>query len=245
VYTSPDYSPDGAPYGLVLLFDGEAYLRDIPVPTILDNLHAAGHLPPLVAVLVGNPDGDPAVRMRELLCPPPLVDFVMQELLPWAAGRYQITADPGSTVIAGQSAGGLAAAFCALRHSDRFGNVLSLSGSFWWTPGWQARGAVEDAPEPGRLIHEYLRAGRLPLRFYLTVGLMESAALTRDIVNLGLPLQRHMRDVLRAKGYEVLYREFNGGHDRLGWRANVADGLVALIGSGQLQAAPARQHETN
>jgi enterochelin esterase family protein len=39
-----------------------------------------------------------------------------------------------------------------------------------------------------------------------------------------------MRDVLLAKGYEVHYQQFVGGHDYLSWRGTFADGLLALIG---------------
>jgi len=45
-----------------------------------------------------------------------------------------------------------------------------------------------------------------------------------------LETTRHMRDVLRAKGYEVHYQEFAGGHEYLNWRGTLADGLIALIG---------------
>ncbi len=45
-----------------------------------------------------------------------------------------------------------------------------------------------------------------------------------------LESSRHMRDVLLAKGYEVHYREFVGGHDYLSWRGLLADGLIALLG---------------
>jgi Domain of unknown function (DUF3327) len=66
VYTPPGYEgAGGAPSPLVLLFDRGAYLAEVPTPTILDNLTAAGRLPPMVALLVGNPDQ--ATRNRS--CP--------------------------------------------------------------------------------------------------------------------------------------------------------------------------------
>jgi enterochelin esterase-like enzyme len=36
--------------------------------------------------------------------------------------------------------------------------------------------------------------------------------------------------VLRAKGYDVVYREIGAGHDYVHWRAMLADGLMALVG---------------
>jgi enterochelin esterase family protein len=41
---------------------------------------------------------------------------------------------------------------------------------------------------------------------------------------------RHFIDILKAKGYDVHYAEFSGGHFGLSWRGTFADGLVALIG---------------
>jgi enterochelin esterase-like enzyme len=43
---------------------------------------------------------------------------------------------------------------------------------------------------------------------------------------------RRIRDVLLAKGYEVTYSEYNGGHDMVCWRGSLADGLIALAGKG-------------
>lgn len=38
------------------------------------------------------------------------------------------------------------------------------------------------------------------------------------------------RDVLRAKGHEVFYQEFQGAHDYSSWRGTIADGLILLGG---------------
>ena len=51
------------------------------------------------------------------------------------------------------------------------------------------------------------------------------------LAGAGLVLQnRHLRDVMISKGYEVAYREFSGGHDYACWRGSLADGLIALAG---------------
>ena len=46
-----------------------------------------------------------------------------------------------------------------------------------------------------------------------------------------LNTNRHLRDVLIAKGYSVQYQEFNGNHTYVNWRGSFGDGLVSLIGS--------------
>ncbi len=229
IYTPPGYTSDGAPCGLLLLFDGWAHTHIAPTPTILDNLLAEGLLPPLVAVMLGNAEGG---RTRELSCYPPFTDFLTQELLPWARRSYHLTTDPARTVVAGASLGGLAAALAALRHPEVFGNVLSQSGSFYWGPEtgpfyWGPNDGVEFEWLP----RQFVISPRLPLRFYLEVGLLE-----RDPRGVNGPsmvlANRHFRDVLQAKGYAVHYAEFNGGHECLCWQGTLDDGLLFLMGNG-------------
>ncbi|MFB7917347.1 hypothetical protein [Streptomyces sp. NPDC056061] len=44
-----------------------------------------------------------------------------------------------------------------------------------------------------------------------------------------VPANRRLRDVLAARGYDdAVYREFNGGHDGLCRRTELADGLIGL-----------------
>ena len=75
-----------------------------------------------------------------------------------------------------------------------------------------------------------MNSPRLPVRFYLDAGTMEL-----DMTGRGSSIlvpNRHLRDVLRAKGYEVFYQEFHGAHDYVSWRGTIADGLILLGGGG-------------
>ena len=76
---------------------------------------------------------------------------------------------------------------------------------------------------------EFLASPKLPLRFYLAAGTFEV-----DHEGGGgeiLESTRHLRDVLLAKGYQVHYEQFVGGHDGLSWRGALADGLINLLGA--------------
>ena len=228
VYTPPGYSSEAKPYGLVVLFDEKSYLNDkiIPTPTILDNLIAENRIPQMVAVLIDNPPGD--TRSRELPCNSTFADFLNFELVPWVRRLFNVTTDPQQTVVGGSSYGGLAAAYAGFRHSETFGNVLSQSGSYWWTPPRSDKPDDFDVKaEPNWLARQYLASPRLPLQFYMDAGSDEVDPLGRYSI---LEPSRHMRDVLLAKGYEVHYQEFVGGHDYLSWRGTLADGLIVLMG---------------
>ena len=65
-------------------------------------------------------------------------------------------------------------------------------------------------------------------QFYLGAGTFEF-----DIAGSGgglLEETRHLRDILRAKNYRVVFQQFVGGHDDLSWRGVMGDGLQALLG---------------
>ncbi|MEU1796710.1 enterochelin esterase [Streptomyces californicus] len=208
VHLPPGHHRDGRPYALAVLLDGEMWGPVLGVGDILDNLHADGELPPTVAVLVDTMGR----RMDDLACSGPFVDWLADTLLPWAEREYGAGADAARTAIAGQSAGGLTAAFAAFRRPDRFGLALSQSGSFWWP---------DDERGVEWLTGQYAWAERRPVTLRLEVGLQEWMLLGEN---------RRLRNVLRARGYDVRYGEFNGGHDYACWRGGLADGLVDLLG---------------
>lgn len=230
VYTPPGYQPDGKPLPLLFLFDGNVYTSFIPAPIICDNLIAAGEIPPLIMVMLDSP-----CREQELYCDDKFVDFLVQELYPWVRQTYHVTANPRQTIVGGVSAGGEAAAFTGLRHPEIFGNVLSQSGAFGWDrEAWAApRWSYEIPSADSWLIAQFAAAERLPLRFYLEAGLLEDQ---RDSpVSTILRANRHLRDVLRAKGYSLHYREYCGGHQYINWRGTLPEALMALLGDQTLE----------
>lgn len=58
-----------------------------------------------------------------------------------------------------------------------------------------------------------------------------TSPLVEELEDGRLHANLHLRDVLFAKGYDVSFRVFPGGHDYLWWRETIADGLTALLGS--------------
>jgi enterochelin esterase family protein len=160
----------------------------------------------------------------DLCCSQTFADFVCKDVVQWARKNYHVSSDPKRAIIGGASFGGLMASYCALHHSDVFGNVLSQSGAYQWYPGTlesdQTR--IPEA-EPGWLTREFVATPRREIRFYLEAGRYEDGGFASL-----LPENRRFRDALLGKGYAVTWSQFEGGHDFVGWRGSFADGLMAL-----------------
>jgi enterochelin esterase-like enzyme len=216
VYTPHGFAATAERYPLLVIFDGEDHLKTIPLAVILDNLIAKKAIPPMVAIMLDAPGFS---RFTDLPCSAPFSDFVAREAVPWRRDNYHATCESARTVVAGQSFGGLAATYAALRHPEVFGNVLSQSGSFWWSP--------DEDQESEWLARQFVASPKLPVRFFVEVGLMEIGPTPHDGPSQ-VVVSRHMRDVLAARGYAVSYHEFNGGHSYLNWRGSLADGLIFL-----------------
>ncbi|MBW8768186.1 MAG: DUF3327 domain-containing protein [Gemmatimonadetes bacterium] len=220
IYTPPGYDTlaRGGGLPLLLTFDGGEYVSSIPVPTMLDNLIAAKRVAPMVAVFVASPDEQ---RNTELNQNEHFAEFLATELIPWVRSKYAIASSPAHNVVAGSSMGGLAAAFVANRHPEIFGNVLSQSGAFMFAaPGEQS---------PERMKRDIEAAPKRDVAYYLEAGIYEQGRLDEGGVDL-LASNRHLRDVLKAKGYRLTYDEYAGGHDDLAWRSGFSKGLLALVG---------------
>lgn len=214
IYTPANYAAKKS-YPVLLIMDGESYTSLVPMPTILDNLIVAGAIPPAVAILVGS--GSQDTRDRELNCNKTWSDALVEEVLPWTRG-HNINIDERNITIVGDSLAGLAAACAARDYPKVFGKVISQSGSFYRAPSgeepeWLARHLAVEPP--------------IPVQFYQEVGLLEIASIPNRDPSM-LTANRHLRDVLLAKGNQVGYVEHFSGHEHVSWRATIADALIYI-----------------
>lgn len=223
VYQSPHYSVSAASL-LLFFFDEKEYLSQVPTPRILDNLVAAGRIPPVTAVFIGNRSSEG--RAQELPDNPDFAYFMAKELYPWISRQIGAETPPAKTLLIGSSFGGLAAVTVATRYPEVFGNVAAMSGSFWWH---QRESAAESAESDSPLVATFIaRQSRLPIRFFISAGLFERS---RNGAPGILDTSRHLRDLLTSKDYEFYYREYASGHDYFTWQGVVADALLQLFGN--------------
>ncbi|KNC14034.1 hypothetical protein AC790_07455 [Pantoea sp. RIT-PI-b] len=209
IYTTGDANPAQRP--LAILLDGQFWAHNMPIAGPLQQLTDAGTLPPAVYLFIDIIDRDH--RSRELPCNAQFWQALQQELLPQIAQSVPYRQQADSTIVAGQSFGGLASVYAALHWPETFGNALSLSGSFWWPERGNPHGWLLQALESGL-------APRQPLRFWLEAGKREG---------LILQANQQLQQQLHAAGYQVHYQPVEGGHDALCWRGGLLSGLQALL----------------
>ncbi len=219
-------SDPGPEPALVVTFDGEGAVDVLRQPTVYDNLAASGKVLPFYGLMVGNVD-----RGGELPCNPKFLEMLTSELLPWLAEHLGVTFSAERTVVGGASYGGLAAMYAGLYAPTTFGRVVSQSGSFWWKPDPMNEEHPPRLGDAGDYAWLPAQAATLPigdLEVWMEVGTLEN----RGHGELGptqVSANRHMRDVLIARGVPVFYSEYVGGHDWACWRDSLAEGILASI----------------
>lgn len=209
VFTTGEENPGERP--LAVLLDGQFWAHSMPIWPALTSLTRRHQLPPAVYLLIDAIDTPH--RTRELPCNADFWLAVQQELLPLVKAAAAFSDDPQRTVAAGQSFGGLSSLYAGLNWPERFGCVLSQSGSYWWPH----RGAHQDG-----VIIEQLKAGTVSaqgLRIVLEAGIREPI-----IFRANQALFAQLPHAPRS----IFWRQVEGGHDALCWRGGLMQGLMTL-----------------
>lgn len=201
-------------YPLLVVHDGEDYLRYSGLGIVLDNLIERMEIAPLIAVFTQSPD-----RLREYGADRRHARFLVEELVPQVAGRFSVGEDPSYRGLAGASFGAVAALHAAWAYPGRFGRLLLQSGSFAFSDiGPHGRSQAFD---PVADFVNELRddPGKPAEKLYVTCGRYESLIYEN----------RSLVPLLQEAGLDVRYRESRDGHNWQNWRDHLRQALAWLF----------------
>lgn len=142
IYVPAQYTP-AKPACVMIFQDGGGMVAETGawrVPIVFDNLISKGEMPVTIGIFInpgvmpaGSPDTQQA-RFNRSYEYDGLGDryarFLIDEILPEVAKRYNLSKDPNDYAISGSSSGGIAAFNAAWNRPDKFHRVVSFIGSF-------------------------------------------------------------------------------------------------------------------
>lgn len=201
-------------YPLLVVHDGEDYLRYARFKTVLDNLVHRLEIPPMIVALTNSPN-----RLHEYAAFNPHAKFVAEELVPALEARYPLDPRPQARGLMGASLGAVASLHTAVRYPNRFGRLLLQSGSFGFTDiGRNQRGPVF---EP---IVKWVNAfrddpKRVSEKLFVSCGVYESLIYEN----------RSLLPLLQGTGMDVRFVEARDGHNWENWRDRLREGLSWLF----------------
>lgn len=200
-------------YPLLIVHDGDDYLRFAALRTVLDNLIHQLEIAPLIVACTHSPD-----RLNEYAGNERHARFIVEDLLPALRSRLPLEDTAETRGLMGASFGGVASLHTAWRNPGMFGRLLLQSGSFAFSDiGAHRRGAVFDPVV--RFVNEFRKQPGVPTeRIYMSCGIYESLIYEN----------RSMLPLLRERGMEVRYDEVRDGHNWENWRDRLRTGLSWL-----------------
>jgi enterochelin esterase family protein len=199
--------PTAQPAPLLVVYDGNDYLRRGKLAVMVDNLIAEKRIRQLALAFLQH--GGPR-RSIEYACSDAVLAWLDGDVLPLAREQLNlvnIKKYPGAFGVLGASLGGLMALYTGLRIPEVFGSALSQSGAFHFE-GFDTAAVDMVRHIPKR-----------NLRIWMDTGKLEWL----------LGSSRKMHRLLKHKGYDVTYREFTGGHNYTAWRDDLWRGLENLF----------------
>jgi gluconolactonase len=173
IYVPAKYSPD-KPAPVMIVQDGLNRAQGWKLPEILDNLIHKGEVPPLIGIFV-NPGVVPTTkpgaqpRFNRSFEYDSMGDtyarFLIEELLPEVAAKYNLTQDASHRALAGASSGAICAFNAAWERPDAFRRVLSTIGTYVGLRGANEFPVLIRKTEP-KPLRVFLQDGSADLNIY-------------------------------------------------------------------------------
>lgn len=201
-------------YPLLIVHDGDDFLRFADLKVVLDNLIHRMEIAPLVCALTQSPD-----RLKEYAADPAHAKFLTEELLPHLESRLPLIGTPAGRGLMGASFGGVASLSTAWRYQGVYGKLLLESGSFAFSDiGKHRRGPVFDPVAD--FVNEFRKDPVVPAQqLFISCGIYESLIYEN----------RSLIAFLQDKRMQVRYREVRDGHNWENWRDRLQDALSWLF----------------
>ena len=200
--------PLDEPVPLLVVYDGNDYLKRGKLAVIVNNLIAEKRICPLAMAFLTNGGSR---RLVEYACSEAPLAWVDHEVLPLAREELNlldIEAHPGAYGVLGASIGGLMALYTGVRMPHIFGKILSQAGVFHFE---QFDSITVD------MVQHFPKR---ELRVWMDVG-------KHDFL---LKSNQMMYRLLKSKDYHVSYHEFTGAHCNTAWRDDIWRGLENQFG---------------
>ena len=157
IYVPAQYDA-AKPAPFMIFLDGSGSLNNsMRVPVVFDNLIAKHDLPPLIGIFI-DPGVLPALsdeaqnRFERVFEYDSMSDrysrFLLEELIPEVAKKYNLSKDPNDRAISGVSTGAVGAFMAAWNRPDQFHRVLSFIGTYVAMKGADGLPALIRKTEP-------------------------------------------------------------------------------------------------
>lgn len=202
-------------YPVLVIHDGQDYLRYASLQTILDNLMHRLEIPEVIVVLTSSPD-----RLVEYANDERHARFLSDDLIPSLERTLPLDSRPQARCLMGASFGAVAALSAAWRKPGFYGRLLLQSGSFAFTDIGEGnrRGPLFD---PVVAFMNQFRARPIAVseRVFVSCGMYESLIYEN----------RSLVPILEATGMDVRYVEARDGHNWENWRDRLREGLSWLF----------------
>jgi gluconolactonase len=226
VYVPAQYNPS-KPVPFMVYLDGLGAIGNgMRVPVVLDNLIAKHDLPVMIGIFV-----DPGVlaatgsqaqsRFERVFEYDSLSDrysrFLLEELVPEVAKKYNLSKDPNDHGLSGNSTGAVGAFVAAWNRPDQFHRVLSFIGTYVAMKGADGFPALIRKTEPK------------PIRIFLQDGKNDHLVPAEPFGTFyagSWPINNQvMLEAFEFAGYDVKLEIGTGGHDGKQTAAIMPDAL--------------------
>ncbi|MDP4180059.1 MAG: alpha/beta hydrolase-fold protein [Bacillota bacterium] len=197
------YLPDGFKEekinNFIYVIDGNEYLDMGGMSSTIDYLIYKGYMPKSVVVLI-----DPGERTNEYKLNENYINYIKNELIPHIENTYTLCRDYIQRTVIGASWGGLTAMYIAMTTDNLINKVISQSGTLW-AKNWMIFDVIS-------------KVAQKKIDICIQTGIKNETEL----------MNYKMSNLLKSKGYNVIYQKFNEGDNWANWGNHLFDALKAV-----------------